>query len=307
MPVPPSALTLGSLSPPMVAMLAVVVAGYVVRARTLASEGRPVPRWRRVCFAASAALLLVEPLSPIGAGADDSFTSHMLEHLLIGDFAALLMVLGITGPLIAPLLRLDLIAKLRVLAHPLVALPLWLVNLYIWHLPVMMEGAIDHDAIHVFQHMLFFGLGFNMWMPLFGPLPRPAWFGNVAQLFYIVVVRLAGVLLGNFFIFSGRVYYDNYAGADNMWGMSALADQSTAGAVMMAEGTIVTFALLAWLFVKAARESDESQALVDLAARHGVELSPERSARAVASGAGGRLRERILREAGVAERRAERT
>ncbi len=307
MPVLPMALTLGSLSPPMAAMLAIVVAGYVVRARTLAKKGQPVRRWRLACFAASVAVLLLEPLSPVGAGADGSFTSHMLEHLLIGDLAALLMVLGITGPLIAPLLRLDLIAKLRVLAHPLVALPLWLVNLYVWHLPVMMEGAIDHDAVHVLQHVLFFGLGFNMWMPLFGPLPRPAWFGNVAQLFYIVVVRLAGVLLGNFFIFSGRVYYDNYVGAENMWGMSALADQSTAGAVMMAEGTLVTFALLAWLFVKAARESDESQALIDLAARHGMELSRQRSARAVASGAGGRLRERILREAGVAERRTERT
>ncbi|MBI4898321.1 MAG: cytochrome c oxidase assembly protein [Actinobacteria bacterium] len=300
------ALTLGSLSPPMVAMLAFVVGGYAVRARTLAGEGRAVPRWRRVCFAVSAAVLLLEPLSPIGAGADGSFTSHMLEHLLIGDIAALLMVLGITGPLIAPMLKLDLIAKLRVLTNPLVALPLWLVNLYVWHLPVMMEGAIDHETVHVVQHLLFFGLGFNMWMPLFGPLPRPVWFGNVARLFYIVAVRLTGLLLGNFFIFSGRVYYDNYIGADNMWGLGPLADQSTAGAVMMAEGTIVTFALLAWLFVKAARDGDESQALIDLAARHGVELSPERSARAVASGAGERLRERILREARTAQKSSKR-
>ena len=29
----------------------------------------------------------------------------MAEHLLIGDIAALLIVLGLTGPLLAPLLR----------------------------------------------------------------------------------------------------------------------------------------------------------------------------------------------------------
>lgn len=283
----------GSLSPPMVAMLAIAVAAYFKRARTLAREGRPAPRWRRVCFYSAAVVLLAEPLSPVGASADNSFVSHMLEHLIIGDLAALLMVLGITGPLIAPLLRLELISKLRILAHPLIALPLWLANLYIWHIPVMMEAAIGDDAVHVLQHMLFFGFGFNMWMPLFGPLPQPAWFNNVAKLFYIVIVRMAGVLLGNFFIFSGRVYYESYIGADNYWGLSPLADQSTAGAVMMAEGTLVTFALFAWLFVKAAREGEQSQELVDLAAKHGVELSPRRSERAVAAGAGERLRKRV--------------
>lgn len=282
----------------MAAMLAIVVGAYFRRSRSIGRNGRGVPRWRRICFYASIAVLVLEPLSPIGAGADASFLSHMLEHLLIGDLAALLMVLGITGPLILPLLKLDLIAKLRVLANPLVALPLWIVNLYAWHTPLLMEGAINNDTVHVIQHMLFFGLGFNMWMPLFGPLPKPVWFKNTAQLFYIVCVRLAGVLLGNFLIFSGHVYYDNYVGAKNMWGLGALADQSTAGAVMMAEGTIVTFALFAWLFVKAARESDESQALVDLAASRGVELSLERSARAVAADSTELLRERILRDTG---------
>ena len=29
---------------------------------------------------------------------------HMIEHLLLGDIAALLIVLGLTGPLIAPIL-----------------------------------------------------------------------------------------------------------------------------------------------------------------------------------------------------------
>ena len=292
----PFALTVGSVSPPLVALLVAVTVAYHRRLRAVAAQGHTVSRRRQACFYTAVAVLLVEPLTPIGAGADGSFLSHMVEHLLIGDLAALLMVLGITGPVIAPLLRLDLISRLRVFAHPLVALPLWIANLYLWHLPVMMEGAIEHDTVHVIQHMLFFGFGFNMWMPLFGPLPTPAWFSNVAKLFYIVIVRFAGVILGNFFVFSGRVYYDVYIGADNMWGLDALADQSVAGAVMMAEGTFVSFALLAWLFVKAARESDESQELVEMAAARGIELSPERSARAAAAGATDRLRERILRD-----------
>ena len=29
-----------------------------------------------------------------------------------------------------------------------------------------------------------------MWLPLVGPLPKPAWFGDGAKLVYIIVVRL---------------------------------------------------------------------------------------------------------------------
>ena len=49
-----------------------------------------------------------------------------------------------------------------------------------------------------------------MWMPLFGPLPKPAWFTNIAKLGYIIAVRLLGTLLGNIFIWSGSVFYGFY-------------------------------------------------------------------------------------------------
>lgn len=285
---------IGELSPPMVVALAAVAVAYARRSAAVARQGRALPRWRQACFFASIAVLLLEPLSPVGESSDTSFLSHMLEHLLIGDVAALLMVFGISGPLIAPLLKLDLISRLRVLASPAVALPVWLLNLYLWHLPPMMNAALASDFVHVLQHTMFFVAGFNMWMPLFGPLPRPAWFGNVAMLGYIVIVRMAGVLLGNVLIFLGGVAYEPYAGARNIWGLEPLADQSTAGAVMMAEGMLVSFMLFGWLFVKAAREGEESQRLVELAAEHGVEMSSARGARAAAAGTTGLLRERIV-------------
>ena len=65
---------------------------------------------------------------------------------------------------------------------------------------------------------------------------------------------------------------------------------------MMIEGSIVTILLFCWLFLRAARESEEKQALVELAAARGVELSEERAARAVSAGRGDALRERILSE-----------
>ena len=53
-----------------------------------------------------------------------------------------------------------------------------------------------------------------MWMCLFGPLPKPRWFGNFAKLAYIVAVRLTGTVLGNVFLWSGKVFYPFYLTGD---------------------------------------------------------------------------------------------
>ncbi len=42
-------------------------------------------------------------------GSQELLTLHTVEHLLLGDIAALLIVLGLTGPLIAPILRIPIL------------------------------------------------------------------------------------------------------------------------------------------------------------------------------------------------------
>jgi putative membrane protein len=111
-------------------------------------------------------------------------------------------------------------------------------------------------------------------------------------------VRLTGALLGNIFVWSGSVFYPSYARGERFWGVSALSDQAAAGAVMMVEGSILTLILFAWLFLRAAREGEERQELLELAERSGVALTEARATRAVAAGQGGELRRRI--EAGAA-------
>ena len=257
---------------------------YALRAHHLSERGRPVPGWRQASFYGGL-LLIVLALTALGDLAGETFVWHMTEHLLLGDLATLLLVLGLTGPLLAPLLRTRVLGPLRALSNPLVALPLWALNLYLWHLAPLHEAAVRHEAVHALQHGLFIACGMAMWMPLFGPLPQPAWFGNLAKLVYIVVVRLIGAVLGNVIVWSGTVLYPVYG--------EPVADQTTAGAIMMVESSLLTLGLFGWLFVKAARESDERQQLLELAEARGVDVSEQRVARAVAAGRGGELRHRI--------------
>jgi putative membrane protein len=277
--------------------LAVVAALYLRRVRTLARSRHEVPVWRRACFLAGLALIAAS-LTALGSVSDELLYAHMIEHLLIGDLAALLLVFGLTGPLLAPVLRIPLFDRLRLLTHPAVAFPLWAVNLYVWHLPALYEAALKDSGVHALEHGMFLFFGANMWMCLFGPLPTPSWFGNLGRLVYIVAVRLTGAVLGNVFLWSGSVFYPFYLRGDAAHHVSPLADQNLAGAVMMVEGSVLTLCLFCWLFLRAAKESEERQELLDYASAHGLELTETRAARAVAAGRGADLRRR-LRSGGI--------
>ena len=273
---------------------------YARRVRTLAGERHAVPRWRQACFYGGF-VVIAAALTSLGVPSEELLYAHMIEHLLLGDIAALLIVLGLTGPLLAPILRIRFFDRLRVLTHPAIAFPLWAIDLYVWHLPVLYQAALRHSGLHALEHAMFLVLGINMWLPLVGPLPTPSWFGNLAKLGYIVAVRLTGSILGNVFLWSGTVFYPFYLHGDASFHISPIADQNLAGAIMMVEESFLTLGLFCWLFLRAAREGEERQELLDFASARGLELTEDRAARAVAAGRGAELRRRLEARAGTVE------
>jgi putative membrane protein len=244
---------------------------YWLRVRTLRRRGTPVPWWRQAACATSLVLLAAADLAP---REDELFFVHMLQHVVIGDLAALAFVLGLNGPILRPLLALRPVSRLRVLAHPLVALPLWTINLYVWHLPLLYEGAVDHPAVHALEHVSFFAAGVLMWAAVVEVLPGPEWFGTAAKFGYVVAVRLIETVLGNVFIWSGSPIYGTY---------DDLEDQGWAGTIMMIEGSLVTIGALAWLFLRLAAEGELRQRLLEQG------LDPRAVRRAVRYGRGEEL------------------
>jgi cytochrome c oxidase assembly factor CtaG len=288
----------GTWEPLQLAGLTVVAAAYSLRAMALAREGRPVPAWRLACFALGIVLVAAAFASPLAHLGEELLLAHMAQHLVMGDIGALLIVLGLTGPVLQPLLAISWLGWLRRLAHPLIALPLWIASLYVWHLPSLYQAALTSEPLHALQHACFIGFGVLMWMPLVGPLPKPAWFGIGGKLGYVLAVRFAGTVLGNVFMWSGDVIYPDYASGEDFWDVSPLTDQGIAGVIMTAEGGLVTLGILSWLFLSWAQQDTERQRLLDLAESRGVPLSEARAGRAAAAGEGRRLEERIKGSAG---------
>jgi cytochrome c oxidase assembly factor CtaG len=284
---------LGEFLPPVIAATVYLVL-YTRRLRTLARERRPVPSWRVWCFVFGVVLMLAVQLGPLDDLADSLLVAHMAQHIVIGDIASLLIVLGLTGPVLQPLLHMRATRPLRVAATPVVALVLWAVDLYAWHIPFLYQAAINHDLVHSLEHACFLWFGTLLWVALIGPLPKPQWFQGWGALVYVIGVRLLGAVLANVLIWAQTVFYPVYDLRDASYGVSALSDQNLAGGLMMIEESLLTVILLAWLFFRFAVRDEQRQELVDLAAEHGVALSDERAARAAAAGEAARLRERIL-------------
>jgi cytochrome c oxidase assembly factor CtaG len=279
-----SASTTWSFEPLQLVPLALGALLYWKRARTLGRRGTPVARWRPALFALGVALVAVSLVSPIATlGEQDSFAFHMVQHLLLGDLGPLCIVAGLTGPLLRPILSVRAIRALRVLAHPLVALPLWTANLYVWHLPALWEAALRHESVHALEHACFFTAGAVMWAAVVEVLPGPEWFGTAAKMGYVAAVRVASTILGNVLVWAGTPFYGLYEGAHRPWHLSASADQGIAGGIMMVEGSLVTIGALAWLFLRLAREGELRQEMLERG------LDPRAVRRAVRYGRGHEL------------------
>ena len=189
----------------------------------------------------------------------------MVEHLLIGDIAALLLVLGLTGPLLQPVLAIRVLRPLRFLAHPLVALPLWAVNLFFWHIPALYDGAYGTAPLHALEHAMFIFFGCLMWMPLVGPLPMPSWFGR-RRLGYVIGGPLHRRRPRQRPDVVGHRVLRRYAAGEALLGHLAADRPERRRRRDDDRGRpSSTLGVFAWLFFRAAREGIERQRLLDLA------------------------------------------
>lgn len=275
-----------SLQPSELIPVLVITALYRVRTRELAARGRPVAAARRLSFYSGMLVGAASLVSPIDwLGENRLLWVHMVQHLMLGDLAPLLVVLGCTGPVLRPLLALRGMRHARALVHPLVALPLWSVSLCVWHLPFMYQAALAHSGVHALEHASFAVTGGLMWAAVLEPLPGPVWFGNGWKALYTLAVRGVGTAVANVFIWDSRVLYPTYAPLDRIAHIAPLTDQKIAGLIMFSEGGVVTMLAFAWLFLRYWDEAEIRQRLVER------DVDDVAAARAARYGRSARVRE----------------
>jgi putative membrane protein len=247
------------------ALAALLFLQAVVRLRRRGRADRA--GWDRIAlFAAGLGVSVFALVGPLDRLADDKLLSaHMGQHVLIGDLGPAFMVTALRGPLLVFLLPAPILAPLArrarfraflgTLLRPRVAFSLWAVNLAVWHVPFIYDGALAHPALHDFEHLCWAFTGILVWTLLVDPGShrRLRVGGRVAL---AAAMFAAGQVLTDVLVFTFTPLYPAYHGA---YGISAVTDQQLAGIVMMVEqlaalGTCIALLLRPrWRRTRAAR------------------------------------------------------
>jgi cytochrome c oxidase assembly factor CtaG len=227
------------------------------------------PWTRPLLFAAGLALAVLPLVSPLDAAGDQYLLSaHMLQHVLIGDAAPLLLVLAVRGPLVFFLLPAAVLkplassrglrAFLGTLLRPSVTFALWLTVMLGWHVPAAYDFALTHPIVHDLEHAMFVVVGTLVWIQLIDPA-RQAKLTRGGKIAFAFGMLVLGHPISDAMIFSPTPIYHSYAAQpERLLGLSVMTDQRLAGLIMLVEqlltfGTFIAVMLWPLLRNRAAR------------------------------------------------------
>jgi cytochrome c oxidase assembly factor CtaG len=255
-----------TLSPGVLIGAALVGVTYVRRWLAVRRSGSPraaaeAPVWRLCSFLASIAVAIIALVSPIDSLADKLFFIHMIQHMLLLDLAPILGILGFTKVILRPVTRsvASLERRAGVLAHPAAAVVLYVVVIWIWHIPSAYDFAVSHPLVHVWEHISFVLVGSLYWWHLLSPIRARMRLDGMGPVVYMASTKLFVGALGMGLAFAPSAIYPYYVHQARVWGISAHDDQSIAGLIMALEQSIVMGIALVTLFVRALAESERTQ------------------------------------------------
>ena len=214
----------------------------------------PASRARVAAFFAGQLLILAVFLTPVETIAlRYLLTMHLLQNVVLAEWAPALCVAGLSPVLAARLARLP---GGRILTHPFVAISIWLAVYFAWHLPWPYDTALRHPSslLHV-EHVSYFLAGGLVWWPVLQDAPRRL--GSAAKAAYLFAAFVLASPLGLLLALLPRPLYDVYEHApQRLLGLSAIADQQIAGLTMATEQAIVFFAVFTFFFLRFLRDEE---------------------------------------------------
>jgi cytochrome c oxidase assembly factor CtaG len=255
-----------SLHPQVLITVAVVGGAYAWRLRELrAVDGSVTSRHhslRAASFGAGLAVLVLAVVSPIDKlGEERLFSVHMAQHLLLTDIAPILLLLGLSRPILRPLVRRarPIEERLGVLAHPLVVLIALVAVMWTWHIEALYELALNHAWAHQLEHLSFFLAGTAFWWYVIEPVPPRHRLRGMWMPAYVFSAKLLLGALGMALAFSPSAIYDFYEHAPRTWGLTPVEDLNVGGLLMLLEQGVVLVTFFALLLARMLEQSEEAE------------------------------------------------
>jgi putative membrane protein len=221
-----------------------------------------VPRGQVYAWHGAMLLALAGLLGPVERLADEGLAGHLVQHMLLAELAAPLLVIGVRNPVlecfIPPGARRSR-ALLRQLQAPLVSLPLYGLVLYAWHVSLLFDAAVRHPAVHALQHLSLLAAGVLVWWPVLEP-ERRRLRGDLWKIGHVVTARFLAMLLGlGYVLIPTPIYTAVYSRGERGLGLRPIPDQQLAGGIMVVLEIVLMMAALTYFFVRAGRQHDADE------------------------------------------------
>jgi cytochrome c oxidase assembly factor CtaG len=190
--------------------------------------------------------------SPLATLDHEMLTAHMVQHLLLMTLAPPLILLGMPRKPVAhgllqrflqaigrPLRSEPMQQFASVVTHPALCWFAAAGTLVVWHIPSVFMLGLRSQVWHGAEQASFLVTGLLFWSPVVRPLQNSLKWPESSILLYLFLATLPCDILSGFLVFCDRVVYSVFLSSPRSFGLSALADQQCAGALMWTCVTVV--------------------------------------------------------------------
>lgn len=260
--------------PSVIVGCAALLLGYA------ATLGLRMPR--RACyFAAGIAVLLLALISPLDTLADTYlFSAHMLQHILFILVIPPLLILGIPPQFARKLLKVPGILNTeRMLSIPLIAWTLGVGTMWVWHWPPLYNAALNHEMIHIAEHLIFLVTATIFWWPVISPVQELR-LSPLSSVVYVFGACTAHTVLAILIAFAPTGIYPAYLHpADSLnllplirdrWGLTPGVDQQWGGLLMWVPACLIYLCFILGTLIEWYRAPDQAIANLSPGATNGI-------------------------------------
>jgi cytochrome c oxidase assembly factor CtaG len=221
-------------------------------------------------FGAGVLLMLLTLIGPLDFLGDNYlFSTHMMEHILLYLAVPPLLLLGLPPAPVRSLLSIEIAAKAeRFLRRPTIACLAAVGVMWLWHLPVLYNAALNHQGIHAVEHLSLLLTGTIFFWPIFTPLQSHR-LSPVVGAIYIFAAMSANMILGILLTYSPLGYYPTYMRSSDgtgllrfirtVWKLDPQSDLNLGGMIMWIIGGLLYFTSLLAVISRLYRNPEEWQ------------------------------------------------
>jgi len=250
-----------SIHPSTVIGIAALGAIYLWRGR-YASAGESLSGARKLSFFAGLFVMFASLNGPIHDLSDDYlFSAHMVQHLLLTLAMPPLLIAGVPGWMLRPLLRNRTIAAIaRRITKPVFCFVAFNIVIAAWHIPDLYNAAMANHNIHIVEHLMFMTAAVLMWWPLMSPLPELPRLAYPGQMLYCFLMSIPMSITAVYITMADRILYPAYAAAPRVTWLTPMDDQMLGGLIMWVPGGLVFALIMTVVFFRWAARGEDSTA-----------------------------------------------